>query len=103
MELLSEIISCKGALTTIVGLLGGLALWRLFLHPLAGFPGPKLAALTRWYEAYYDVVKDGQYTFKIRELHQRYGTCSVPLKTRDQVPKLDCQLISRCRTSQALL
>lgn len=48
--------------------------YRLFLHPLAPFPGPRLAAISRWYEGYYDVVLDGQYTSKIRELHAIYGT-----------------------------
>ena len=51
----------------------GFAFYRLFLHPLAKFPGPKLAALTRYYEAYYDVMRNGQYTFKIAELHKEYG------------------------------
>lgn len=51
-----------------------LALYRLYLHPLAKFPGPKLAAVTRRYEAYYDVVKSGAYMFKIGELHEKYGT-----------------------------
>ncbi|KAH6845701.1 cytochrome P450 [Chaetomium sp. MPI-CAGE-AT-0009] len=50
-----------------------LAFYRLFLHPLARFPGPKLAAISRWYEAYYDVVQNGQYTKKIAELHKQYG------------------------------
>ena len=54
--------------------LASLAFYRLFLHPLAKFPGPRLAALTRYYEAYYDVVWNGQYTFKIAELHRKYGT-----------------------------
>lgn len=47
--------------------------YRLYLSPLAKFPGPKLAAATLWYEAYYDVIEQGQYTFKIRELHKQYG------------------------------
>lgn len=47
--------------------------YRLFLRPLARFPGPKLAAISRWYEAYYDLSKGGQYTPKIAELHEQYG------------------------------
>lgn len=47
--------------------------YRLYFDPLSTFPGPKLAAATLLYEAYYDVVKRGQYTFKIRELHKKYG------------------------------
>lgn len=50
-----------------------LAAYRLYLSPLAKFPGPKLAALTLWYEFYYDVVKGGKYTWKIGELHEQYG------------------------------
>ncbi|KAK8097417.1 trichodiene oxygenase [Apiospora sp. TS-2023a] len=50
-----------------------LVLYRLLLDPLARFPGPRLAAISRWYEAYYDVVLGGQYTFKIAQLHKEYG------------------------------
>ncbi|KAI1101930.1 cytochrome P450 [Jackrogersella minutella] len=50
-----------------------LALYRLYLHPLARIPGPKLAAVTRLYEGYYDLYQSGQYTFKIAELHKQYG------------------------------
>lgn len=52
-----------------------LVLYRLFLSPLAKFPGPKLAAATLWYEYYYDVTLRGRYTWKIAELHAQYGTC----------------------------
>lgn len=50
-----------------------LASHRLYFHPLAKFPGPKLAALSTYYEMYYEVMKRGQFTFHIRELHDRYG------------------------------
>lgn len=50
-----------------------LTLFRLYLSPIARFPGPKLAALTRWYEFYYEIVLKGQFTFHIQELHRKYG------------------------------
>ncbi len=62
------------ALLTIGG-----AIRRLFLHPLAHIPGPRLAALTWWYEFYFDAIQPGRYVFKIQELHKRYGepnTCA---------------------------
>ena len=51
----------------------GLAVYRLLLHPLAKFPGPKLATLSRWYEFYYEVVLQGQFTFHTQKLHELYG------------------------------
>lgn len=67
--------------TNILGLLGVflacyacyIAIVRLYLSPVAKFPGPRLAALTFWYEFYYDVVKGGKYTWKIAQLHDQYG------------------------------
>ncbi|KAI1177038.1 cytochrome P450 [Nemania sp. FL0916] len=51
----------------------GLAIYRLYFHPLAGFPGPKLAAATFWYEFYYQCWLEGQYIFKTEELVKKYG------------------------------
>ncbi|KAI4198280.1 MAG: hypothetical protein LQ350_005363 [Teloschistes chrysophthalmus] len=51
----------------------GLAFYRLFLGPLSKFPGPKLAALTRKYESYYEAVQNYEYVWKIKKLHQQYG------------------------------
>nr|DAD54578.1 TPA_asm: putative tryptophan 6-hydroxylase [Fusarium equiseti] len=50
-----------------------LAIKRLYFSPLAKFPGPKLAALTMWYEFYYDVVKRGNYFRQIAKMHDQYG------------------------------
>ncbi|KAH9894544.1 cytochrome P450 [Xylariomycetidae sp. FL2044] len=69
----SDLLSMQSIVATIILYYVTLALYRLYLHPLARFPGPKLAAVTRWYEGYYDVYLSGRYTFKIAELHEQYG------------------------------
>ncbi|KAL8949689.1 MAG: hypothetical protein Q9183_007581, partial [Haloplaca sp. 2 TL-2023] len=50
-----------------------LAINRLYLSPVSTIPGPKLAAFSFWYEFYYNVILGGRYTWKIAELHKRYG------------------------------
>ncbi|CAO1597228.1 hypothetical protein XANCAGTX0491_001048 [Xanthoria calcicola] len=50
-----------------------LGVYRLYLHPIAGYPGPKLAALTTWYQAYYDIWLGGQFFLRIEEMHAQYG------------------------------
>lgn len=46
--------------------------YRLTLHPLARFPGPKLAGATSLYSAYYDIVDTG-FVKKLPALHEQYG------------------------------
>ncbi|EGX95314.1 Cytochrome P450 [Cordyceps militaris CM01] len=50
-----------------------LGVYRLRYSPIAHLPGPKLAALTQYYEFYYDIILGGQYTFRIVEMHKEYG------------------------------
>lgn len=52
--------------------------YRLTFHPLARFPGPKLAGATNLYAASYDLVS-GAYLFKLAELHAQYGSLSRAL------------------------
>lgn len=47
--------------------------YRLFFHPLARVPGPRIAAISSLYEFYWDCVKFGRYHVKIDEMHEKYG------------------------------
>jgi hypothetical protein len=62
-------------LTSLVAYSLALAIYRLFFHPLAHIPGPKLAAVTGWVEAYYELLhgEGGQFMLKYREWHKKYG------------------------------
>jgi len=69
-------ISNNRILTAIIALLVyqiAKTTYRLFLHPLTKFPGPKLAAATRWYEIYYELIAGGQWTARIAKMHEQYG------------------------------
>ena len=51
-----------------------LGIYRLDLHPLAKFPGPKLAALTRWVETYHELKSPGgQFIWEYQKWHEQYG------------------------------
>ena len=54
-----------------------LVLYRLYLSPLAGIPGPKIAAATGWYELYFDCWLAGKYIFEIERMHSIYGECQI--------------------------
>lgn len=58
-----------------------LAVSRLYLSPLAKskIPGPKLGALSKFYEAYYEIVQRGRFAFKLDDLHERYGKSGKPI------------------------
>ena len=56
-----------------IGISVSLAVYRLWLSPLAKIPGPKLAAATGWYEFWYDCVRVGRFSFEIDRIHEVYG------------------------------
>ncbi|KAI9642746.1 hypothetical protein NHQ30_008477 [Ciborinia camelliae] len=51
------------------------AIYRLYFSPLAGFPGPRLAALTKWTEVYYELMHGdgGQFVWVYADWHKKYG------------------------------
>ncbi|RDL42235.1 uncharacterized protein BP5553_02214 [Venustampulla echinocandica] len=52
-----------------------LAVYRLYFSPIANIPGPKLAAVTQWFETYYELVSGGggNFTREIKKMHEKYG------------------------------
>ncbi|KAF2275724.1 cytochrome P450 [Westerdykella ornata] len=50
------------------------AVYRVTLHPLAKYPGPFVAAISKpWYHWYWNIYHRGLLIFEIERLHARYG------------------------------
>jgi hypothetical protein len=47
--------------------------YRLVFHPLAGIPGPKLAAVTFLYQTYFSFAHGSRFYEQIGKLHTKYG------------------------------
>jgi cytochrome P450 len=62
--MISRLIDCKYFISA--------AIYRLYLHPLSKFPGPSLWAAFRFPFVYN--MWQGRLPYRIRELHDRYGT-----------------------------
>lgn len=62
--------------TLVIGILSAIlvvALYRITVHPLSKYPGPKLAGATGAYRAYYDIWKGGKMVGQLGKLHKQYG------------------------------
>ena len=72
---LREIVLAIVALYTIFIVVEGIR--RVWFHPLSRYPGPRLAALTLWWQCYYDVFLNGggQLLAHLEPLHEKYGMC----------------------------
>jgi hypothetical protein len=75
---------CIGLSTAWIGYWISLAIYRLYFHPLAGFPGPKIAAITHLYEIAWDYFGNGAYLFEIEKMHKKYGLFSYCLAQNGQ-------------------
>lgn len=60
-------------LTAILAYTICLVSYRMYLSPLAAFPGPFLAKTTHWYEFYHNFIRTGKYFEKIKDMHEKYG------------------------------
>jgi hypothetical protein len=63
--------------------------YRLWLHPLATFPGPSVGRITTQWKAYVECVLNRSFSHVLEELHAKYGTtCSFHPQTLHLSPIL---------------
>ena len=56
----------------VASLFTSIAIYRIYFHRLSGFPGPKLAALSKLWHVWQ--CRDSRNHVVLEELHQQYGT-----------------------------
>lgn len=86
----TSVMDFAGAVLSLRGLATLVLLWVAYqialmlynispFHPLSRFPGPKIAAASYLYEAYYDWILVGRYGKVIKRMHDKYGaSCPRP-------------------------
>jgi len=76
-DILRDALSLRGLTTLVLLWIAyrvAVALYNISpFHPLSRFPGPKIAAATYLYEAYYDWILVGRYGKVIKRMHDKYG------------------------------
>jgi hypothetical protein len=70
-ELASKVAFCFIVAWLAQFLLVGM--FNLANHPLADFPGPRLAAFTEWYKTYRELICRESWVHVLAELHKKYG------------------------------
>jgi hypothetical protein len=74
-------VAALAAATVIVAVL----VYRIYFSPLARIPGPTWAALTGYYELYYDLFQGARFPWVIQSLHAKYG--KVPTKRLPRIKR----------------
>jgi hypothetical protein len=59
------------AVTLVIAIVNNYIIYPFYTSPLANVPGPKLNAMTKWYQVYIDFTK--KRTLYIHSLHEKYG------------------------------
>lgn len=51
----------------------GRVVYNLYFHPLAKYPGPRMAAATEWWQAWLEIFKAESLSLTLLELHAKHG------------------------------
>ncbi|GAW24070.1 hypothetical protein ANO14919_136500 [Xylariales sp. No.14919] len=65
-----QLLGASVALLVIYNIV--LVIYRLYFHPLAKFPGPKLVAASTWYETFVDLFRH-DFPERLARMHEQYG------------------------------
>lgn len=84
-SILMDTLKAVLSVTNILSLFGIWVIYYLLVaaynvspfHPLYRFPGPKVAAISYFYEGYFDWWLVGRYGKVIRSMHEKYGEHSL--------------------------
>lgn len=68
---LNKVVACAGIL--IPSYIAYIVVYRLFFHPLAQIPGPRLAGLTFLYQTYFSFKDGSRFYQQVGLLHKQYG------------------------------
>lgn len=63
----------SAALATFIAYAVYTAIYNVYFHPLAEFPGPRLAATTTYWKAYLECILSRSFCHELVDLHARYG------------------------------
>ncbi|KAJ5570099.1 Cytochrome P450 [Penicillium hispanicum] len=98
---LEDVFNAQTLATIVLGFFAvriGIILYRLYFHPLSHFPGPKLAAATTLYRAYYQMIRDGDHVAQWTRLHEKYGSRNPSTFSHSQANDVKALLSESPRT-----
>lgn len=71
---LLSLLDWRFAISSLFFYISFIVVRRIWFHPLSSVPGPKLAAVSNLYVAYWDVYRNGTFLRdKMPQLHAQYG------------------------------
>lgn len=70
------------AISTVIVYVVYQALYNLYFHPLARFPGPPLARVTIYWKGYVECIANQSFCHVLVGLHAQYGEAFIPTQLR---------------------